>query len=147
MSATLAAHHANIVGATYTSCIGTVEGNFDLYEYDGKNPLEYMARTQNCYVCPHGMLLRSQAMTEAIKRLQIDGIVFASNRSCKPYSVTQLDQQRILLEKSGIPSIMIDVDHADVRKYSKEATFTRLEALLETIDFRRAAPDKKIQLQ
>jgi benzoyl-CoA reductase/2-hydroxyglutaryl-CoA dehydratase subunit BcrC/BadD/HgdB len=139
MSATLAAHHANIVGATYTSCIGTVEGSFDLYEYDGKNPLEYMARTQNCYVCPHGMLLRSRAMDEAIKRLHIDGIVFASNRSCKPYSVTQLDQQRILLEKSGIPSIMIDVDHADVRKYNKEATFTRLEALLETIDFRRAA--------
>jgi len=42
-------------------------------------------------------------------------------------------------EKFGVPSIMIDVDHADVRKYSKESTFTRLEALLETIDARRAA--------
>lgn len=32
---------------------------------------------------------------------------------------------------------MIDVDHADVRKYSR-AAFTRLEALLEMIDARRA---------
>jgi benzoyl-CoA reductase/2-hydroxyglutaryl-CoA dehydratase subunit BcrC/BadD/HgdB len=139
MSATLAANHANIVGATYTSCIGTVEGSFDRYEYDGKDPLEYLARTQNCYVCPHGMMLRNRAMAAAVERLDIDGIVFASNRSCKPYSVTQMDQQRIMSEKSGIPSIMIDVDHADVRKYSREATFTRLEALLETIDSRRAA--------
>jgi len=139
MSATLSARRANIVGATYTSCIGTVEGSFDMYEYDGKDPLEYMARTQNCYVCPHGMSLRSRAMAEALKRLAIDGVVFASNRSCKPYSVTQMDQQRHMSEKFGVPSIMIDVDHADVRKYSKESTFTRLEALLETIDARRAA--------
>jgi benzoyl-CoA reductase/2-hydroxyglutaryl-CoA dehydratase subunit BcrC/BadD/HgdB len=139
MSATLSARRANIVGATYTSCIGTVEGSFDMYEYDGKDPLEYMARTQNCYVCPHGMTLRSRAMAEALKRLAIDGVVFASNRSCKPYSVTQMDQQRHMSEKFGVPSIMIDVDHADVRKYSKESTFTRLEALLETIDARRAA--------
>jgi hypothetical protein len=32
---------------------------------------------------------------------------------------------------------MIDVDHADERKYSEEAAFTRLEALLETIDAKR----------
>jgi benzoyl-CoA reductase/2-hydroxyglutaryl-CoA dehydratase subunit BcrC/BadD/HgdB len=139
MSATLAAHRANIVAATYTSCIGSVEGSFDMYEYDGKDPLEYLARTQNCYVCPHGMTLRSRAMVGAVKRLAIDGIVFASNRSCKPYSITQMDQQKIMSERLGIPSIMIDVDHADVRKYSKEATFTRLEALIETIDSRRAA--------
>jgi benzoyl-CoA reductase/2-hydroxyglutaryl-CoA dehydratase subunit BcrC/BadD/HgdB len=139
MSSTLEAHHANIVGATYTSCIGTVEGSFDRYAYDGKDPLDYLARTQNCYVCPHGMTLRSRAMAEAVKKLNIDGIVFASNASCKPYSVTQMDQQRIMSEKFGVPAVMIDVDHADVRKYSKEATFTRLEALLETIESRRAA--------
>jgi hypothetical protein len=32
---------------------------------------------------------------------------------------------------------MIDVDHADERKYSEEASFVSLEALLETIDARR----------
>lgn len=139
MSGTLAAHQANIVGATYTSCIGTIEGSFDIYGYDGKNPLDYLARTQNCYICPHGMTLRSRAMAGAIEKLHIDGIVFASNRSCKPYSVTQLDQQRKITEAYGIPSVMIDVDHADVRKYSKESAFTRLEALLEIIDARRKA--------
>ena len=139
MSASLAAFGANIIGATYTSCIGTVEGSFELYFDENDAPMHYLARTQNSYVCPHGMKLRSRAMQTAVRQLEIDGIVFASNRSCKPYSVTQMDQQQIITEAMGIPSVMIDVDHADVRKYSKESTFTRLEALLEMIDARRAA--------
>ncbi len=139
MSGSLAKLGANIVGATYTSCIGTVEGSFALYAFDGKDPLEYCARTQNCYMCPHGMKLRGQAMQTVIEELNIDGIVFASNRSCKPYSVTQLDQQKLMMDQFGIASVMIDVDHADARKYSKESTFTRLEALLEQIEAKRAA--------
>lgn len=138
MSASLAEFGANIVGASYTSCIGTVEGSFEMYPYHG-DPLEYAARTQNSYMCPHGMRLRSQSMAEAVQKLSIDGIVFASNRSCKPYSVTQLDQKQIMADRLGIPSVVIEVDHADVRKYDKESSLTRLEALLETIDAQRAA--------
>jgi len=85
------------------------------------------------------MELRGSAMAEAVKRLYIDGIVFASNRSCKPYSVTQMDQQRKISQQFGIPTVMIDVDHADVRKYSEDTAFVRMEALLETIDTKRAA--------
>ena len=139
MSGSLAKLGANIVGATYTSCIGTVEGSFDLYAFDGNDPLEYCARTQNCYMCPHGMKLRGQSMQTVVEKLNIDGIVFASNRSCKPYSVTQLDQQKLMTDQCGVPTVMIDVDHADARKYSKESTFTRLEALLENIEAKRAA--------
>jgi benzoyl-CoA reductase/2-hydroxyglutaryl-CoA dehydratase subunit BcrC/BadD/HgdB len=49
-----------------------------------------------------------------------------------------MDQMRHIREELGIPCIMIDVDHADVRKYSEETAFTRLEALLEMIESRRA---------
>ncbi len=137
MAETLAKRDANIVGATYTSCIGGVEGSFDHYPYDGGDPLVHLARTQNTYVCPHGMALRTRSMANAVKRLSIDGIVFAGNRSCKPYSVTQYGQQRKMAEMIGMPSTMIDVDHADVRKYSRENTFTRLEALVENIESAR----------
>ncbi len=137
MSETLEKKGANIVGATYTSCIGGIEGSFDHYPYGGADPLAHLARTQNAYVCPHGMPLRTRAMADAVKRLNIDGIVFAGNRSCKPYSVSQFGQQRKMAETFGVPSVMIDVDHADVRKYSRESTFTRLEALVENIDMKR----------
>ncbi len=60
-------------------------------------------------------------------------MVFASNRSCKVYSLMQLDQQKRITRELGIPAMMIDVDHADARKYSEESAFTRIEGLLEHI--------------
>ena len=139
MSVRLAELDANLVGATYTSCIGTREGGFDFYPYAGGDPLAYLARTMNAYICPHGMNLRTRAMAGAIDRLGVDGVIFASNRSCKPYSVTQMDQQRLITDTCGVPCVMIDVDHADARKYSEEAAFLRIEALLEEIEAGRAA--------
>lgn len=137
MSQRLAELGANIVGASYTSCVGSVEGAFDLYSWDEIDPYDYIARTMNSYMCPHGMELRHQSMKGAIEKLSIDGVIFASNRSCKPYSITQMDQQKRISEQFGIPTTMIEVDHADSRKYSEANAFIRIEALLETIDAQR----------
>lgn len=138
MSRRLADLGANIVGASYTSCMGTVEGSFDLHEWDGKDPFDYIARTMNAYMCPHGMELRYASMKGAIENLSVDGVIFASNRSCKPYSITQMDQQKRISDHFNVPAVMIDVDHADARKYSEESAFLRIGALLETIDARRS---------
>jgi benzoyl-CoA reductase/2-hydroxyglutaryl-CoA dehydratase subunit BcrC/BadD/HgdB len=137
MSQRLAELKANIISASYTYCMGSLEGNFDPYEYDGADPLRYLARLQNFSVCPMGMELRSRAMRESIRRNAIDGAIFASNRSCKVYSVLQMDQQKRISEELGIPAVMIDFDHADDRKYSEAGTFLRIEALLENIERRR----------
>jgi benzoyl-CoA reductase/2-hydroxyglutaryl-CoA dehydratase subunit BcrC/BadD/HgdB len=64
-------------------------------------------------------------------------MVFASNRSCKVYSLMQLDLQKSIAKEHGIPTTMIDVDHADVRKYNEDSVFLRLEALLENIQTTR----------
>ncbi len=139
MSNRLAEMGANIVAAPYTSCIGSVEGSFDLVQYDESlDPLWYMARVQNHSVCPMGMDLRLKAMKPVIEQLGIDGVVFASNRSCKVFSIMQMDEERRVKEEFGIPAVMIDVDHADVRKFSQENVYVRLEALLESIDAQRA---------
>ncbi len=134
MSARLISMNANIVGATYTSCMGGKEGNYDLIQYNGSDPLRHLAKIQNGSVCPSGLKLRTQAMKEALEDLQIDGVVFASNRSCKPYSITQMDQAQEITRQAGIPTVMIDVDHADERNYSEENVFMRIEALLENIE-------------
>ena len=137
MSSRLASLDANLIAASYTYCIGTLEGELDLYEYDGGDPLAYLARIQNCSICPHGLTLRYKAMRSAIESLGIDGVIFASNRSCKVYSVMQMDMLKRVTSEIGIPAVMIDVDHADMRKYSEEQSFTRIEALLELIEARR----------
>jgi benzoyl-CoA reductase/2-hydroxyglutaryl-CoA dehydratase subunit BcrC/BadD/HgdB len=135
MSTRLSDLDANIVAASYTSCVGSIEGSYEfLQEYKDGDPLESLARVQNFSVCPYGMELRFKAMSWAARHYSIDGFVFASNRSCKVYSVMQMDLQKWITEELGIPSIMIDVDHADVRKYNEESAFLRIEALLESID-------------
>ena len=72
-------------------------------------------------------------MSEIIENIGIDGVVFASNRSCKVYSTMQMDLMRRIAEKHQIPTVMIEVDHADIRKYNEENAFVRVEALLEMI--------------
>ncbi|MBD3227345.1 MAG: 2-hydroxyacyl-CoA dehydratase [Candidatus Lokiarchaeota archaeon] len=134
MSTRLVELQANIVYATYTSCLGTIEGEINQYVMDPNKPLYSLARIQNCSVCPYGLNLRFKAMSKMIEKYDIDGIVFTSNRSCKVYSVMQLDLQKRIVEKFNIPTAMIDVDHADERKYDQEGAFLRLEALLEEID-------------
>ncbi|MCX7679432.1 MAG: 2-hydroxyacyl-CoA dehydratase family protein [Spirochaetes bacterium] len=134
MSARLAALHANIIAASYTYCIGTVEGEIDLFDGETEDPLRYLARMQNFSVCPMGKELRKRAMSKAVETFGIDGVIFASNRSCKVYSVMQMDLMSEISAMHGIPCTMIDVDHADIRKYSEEHAFLRIEALLEQIE-------------
>jgi benzoyl-CoA reductase/2-hydroxyglutaryl-CoA dehydratase subunit BcrC/BadD/HgdB len=136
MSSRLAGYGANITTASYTYCIGTTEGETEFFCFDGKDPLAYLARSQNFSVCPYGMALRGKAMKEAVRLNGIDGIVFASNRSCKVYSLMQIDQMEHIKKELGIPCVMIDVDHADVRKYSEANVFLRMEALIEMIESR-----------
>ena len=133
MSTRLAALGANIVQATYTSCLGTVEGEVNRFDYDASQPLRTLARIQNSSVCPYGLALRDRAMSGIVERFNPHGIVFASNRSCKVYSLMQMDLERRMRERFGIPTVMIDVDHADARKYSEEKAFTAIEAMLEEI--------------
>jgi benzoyl-CoA reductase/2-hydroxyglutaryl-CoA dehydratase subunit BcrC/BadD/HgdB len=134
MSSRLAGYGANITTASYTYCIGTTEGETELFAFDGKDPLAFLARIQNFSICPHGMAMRGKAMREAAVKNGIDGFVFASNRSCKVYSLMQMDEMELMKKDTGIPCVMIDVDHADVRKYNEANAFVRLEALLEMID-------------
>jgi benzoyl-CoA reductase/2-hydroxyglutaryl-CoA dehydratase subunit BcrC/BadD/HgdB len=142
MSARLAALDANLIAASYTYCMGSLEGEFDLYAYDGADPLRYLARTQNFSVCPQGLELRFRAMKKAIEEIGIDGVIFASNRSCKVYSLMQMDIMKRVTKRLGLPAVMIDIDHADSRKYTEEAAFLRIEALLEVIDSKRKEANK-----
>ena len=133
MSTRLAGLGANVIYASYTSCIGTTEGGVERHDFSDPDPLRDLARLQNSSVCPYGLALREQAMGEMIEKFGINGVVFASNRSCKVYSVMQMDLQRRIEKRFGIPTVMIDVDHADPRKYSEEKEFVKLEAMLEMV--------------
>jgi benzoyl-CoA reductase/2-hydroxyglutaryl-CoA dehydratase subunit BcrC/BadD/HgdB len=139
MSDRLAGLGANIVCSTYTGCMGTLEGGVEAPKYDGRDPIHHLARMQNMAICCYGLDLRLRAMSAMIETYGVDGVVFGSNRSCKPYSALQMDLQRLVAERHGVATVMVDVDHADVRKYNEAEVFTRIESMPERIETDRRA--------
>ena len=56
-----------------------------------------------------------------------------SDRSCKPYSIGQVDQTERLLAERGVPALLRDADHNDPRVFSEEQATQRLEAYFEVL--------------
>ncbi len=75
----------------------------------------------------------SQEIIGMIDKYEVDGLVMHSNRSCKPYSFGQYDIQRIVREKRGTPSLIIEADMVDERSFSEAQVETRIEAFMELL--------------
>lgn len=84
-----------------------------------------------------GLDLRKTLLRENVKKYAIDGVVFLSNRSCKRFSLWQLELQRFLKEELDVPSLLLEGDMADPSGYSQEQATTRMEAFLEMIRQRK----------
>ena len=124
-----AEHGMNFVTATYTNAWAETISNMDT-----DKPLESMARTYSLVVLNNNLNHRLGLMERLIKEYKVDGLVIHSAKSCKPYSVGQYDLKRLLMDRLGVPSVVIDADITDFRAYSEEQTRTRLEAFFEGME-------------
>jgi len=124
-----AEHGMNFVTATYTNAWAETTP----YLNEGQ-PFESMAKTYSLVILNNNLNHRLRLMERLIKEFQVDGLVIHSARSCKPYSVGQYDLKRLLMERLGLPSVVIEADITDSRVYSEEQTRTRLEAFFEAME-------------
>jgi benzoyl-CoA reductase/2-hydroxyglutaryl-CoA dehydratase subunit BcrC/BadD/HgdB len=76
----------------------------------------------------------AETVLEMIDKYRADGFVLHSNRSCKPYSFGQYDIQRIIAERKGLPTLMIEADMVDPRSFSESQVETRIEAFMEILE-------------
>ncbi len=79
----------------------------------------------------------AEQVIEMAQKYDVDGVVMHSNRSCKPYSFGQYDIQRIVREKTQIPTLMIEADMVDERNFSESQIETRIEAFIEVLKERK----------
>jgi benzoyl-CoA reductase/2-hydroxyglutaryl-CoA dehydratase subunit BcrC/BadD/HgdB len=118
----------SVVASTYTNAWGELAPLMD------KNrPVESMAKT---YMYP--ILNRSAgSKLGTIKRMaedfHINGVVLHSDRSCKPYSIGQIDQRNSLIHDDRMPALLLEADHNDTRSFSEEQTVSRLDAFVEML--------------
>ena len=120
----------NFVAATYTNAWAETIS----YLKEGADPFRAVARAYGLVILNHNLEHRLQLMERMIREYQVDGLVVHSARSCKPYSVGQYDLARLLRQRLGIPSVIIEADITDYRAFSEEQAQTRLEAFFEALE-------------
>jgi bcr-type benzoyl-CoA reductase subunit B len=128
LSEKFAAQDACLVADTYTSAwCGSLK------YVDENNFLETMAECYTRIYLNIGVDEMAQTVMAMVDKYEVDGIVMHSNRSCKPYSLGQYDIQRIVEKRKGIPSLMLEADMTDERKFSESQIETRIDAFIEIL--------------
>ena len=123
---------ACLVADTYTSA-WVFEG------METPDPMEGLALAYTTAYLNISIDLMIARVLNLIKRFSINGVIIHSNRSCKPYSLGQYDIQRLIYEKTGVPSLVLEADMTDARVYSDAQAQTRVEAFIETLQNRMKA--------
>ena len=98
---------------------------------EADHPFESLAKAYSLVILNNNLNHRLELMEQLIKEYGVDGLVIHSARSCKPYSIGQYDLRSLLMERLGVPSVIIEADITDSRVYSEEQTRTRVEAFFE----------------
>jgi len=105
---------------------------------DAENPLRGMA--QHYLICPinHSLKTLDYLTLRDCERFDIDGLVFHSTRTCRAFTNPQTLLARSAREHLGLPAMFFEGDVADASFYKDEVLESRLVAMLENIDVRRA---------
>jgi benzoyl-CoA reductase/2-hydroxyglutaryl-CoA dehydratase subunit BcrC/BadD/HgdB len=129
LSECFSAYGACLVADTYTNA-WVFEG------MDTIDPLNGLAQAYTATYLNISLDLMVERILDLIQRFQVDGLIIHSNRSCKPYSLGQYDLQRLIRQRAGIPSLIIEADMTDARLYSSAQVNTRIGAFMETLEHR-----------
>jgi bcr-type benzoyl-CoA reductase subunit B len=128
LSEKFAAGEACLVADTYTTAWC---GSMQYIRED--DFLETMAEGYSRIYLNIGVDQMARQVIAMAEKYDVDGVVMHSNRSCKPYSFGQYDIQRIVRQKTGIPTLMLEADMVDERSFSEGQIETRIEAFLEVL--------------
>lgn len=128
LSDKFAAHNACLVADTYTSAWAQ-----PLQYVDENDFLNSMAEAYTRIYLNIGVDQMAESVIEMVHKYDVQGVVMHSNRSCKPYSLGQMDIRRIVEERTGVPSLIIEADMVDERQFSESQIATRIDAFMEMI--------------
>jgi benzoyl-CoA reductase/2-hydroxyglutaryl-CoA dehydratase subunit BcrC/BadD/HgdB len=129
LSKSLAALGVNVVASNYTYAWAELADMFD--------PADPMTSAAATYL--HPILNQSTShklagMRRMIDAFDLDGVILHSDRSCKPYSLGQIDERDRIVEQAGVPALLLEADHNDARVWSEEQATGRLEAFVEMME-------------
>jgi len=128
LSDKFAARGACLVADTYTSAwCGSMK------YIDPSDFINTMAEGYSRIYLNIGVDQMAEQVIAMIDKYDVQGLVMHSNRSCKPYSFGQYDIRRIIQEKRGLPTLMLEADMVDERCFSEAQVETRIDAFMEML--------------
>jgi len=119
----------NFVAATYTNAWAET-----IHYLDKRHPFKSMAKAYSTVFLNKNLNHRLKLMEKIVREYRIDGLVLHSDRSCKSYSMGQYDLKKLLTERLGIRSVIIESDMTDFRVYSDKQVRTKLDAFFEALE-------------
>jgi len=129
LAESLGEHGLALVASTYTQAWADLG---PLMNPD--HPLESLAQTYLRPLLNRGVGHKLDVMRNMIEAFQCDGAILHSDRSCKPYSIGQMDQKNKLIKELGIPTLILEADHDDPRSFSEERVAKQLQTFAEILE-------------
>jgi benzoyl-CoA reductase/2-hydroxyglutaryl-CoA dehydratase subunit BcrC/BadD/HgdB len=103
---------------------------------DTSDPILGLARTYATVYINQSVQARVAEMVDLVERFQVDGLVFHSNRSCKPYSLGQYEMLEQVGARTGVPGLILEADMCDTRYFAAEPVKNRIQAFLDVLEAR-----------
>jgi benzoyl-CoA reductase/2-hydroxyglutaryl-CoA dehydratase subunit BcrC/BadD/HgdB len=128
----LAALGANFVIDTYTQAWGPRY----MGPVDQGDPIRSFAQYMGAGFLNQQIGRRYDLLAELIDLYGVDGVVFHSDRSCKPFSLVQVELKRLLQERLGVPGLILEGDHNDQRLFDRERGMKQMLSFLELLEAR-----------
>jgi len=136
LSRMLSSQGAVLVADTYTSA-------WALHELDiGQSLMNGLARAYATIHLNRGLEYKIQKMANLIETYGADGFIMHSNRSCKPYSLGQLDLKREVTRLTGKPGLLIEADHTDSRSYAPKQVEKQIQIFLDIVRTKNREPEQ-----
>jgi benzoyl-CoA reductase/2-hydroxyglutaryl-CoA dehydratase subunit BcrC/BadD/HgdB len=123
----LSSQGAVLVADTYTSAWALRELDID------QSLLNGLARAYATIHLNRGLEYKIKKMADLVETYGADGFIMHSNRSCKPYSLGQLDLKREVTRLTGKPGLLIEADHTDSRSYAPKQVEKQIQIFLDIV--------------
>lgn len=98
---------------------------------DPADPVGSSARCYASVLLNRDLPYKLRLVERLARDFACDGAVLHSDRSCKPYSVGQVDVKDRLVA-AGVRALLLEADHGDPRAWAAEGAATRLGAFMES---------------
>ncbi len=127
LSTLLAEQGFNFVCTSYTNAWAEAG-----IQVDPADPYASIARAYTHIILNQDLANRHGILRRLASDYSCDGAILHSDRSCKPYSIGQVDLKERLSEELGIRVLLLEADHNDPRAWAAEPGANRISAFMES---------------